>query len=145
MFWPMTNEIDVVFGPVREINKTREASPASAETQQDRPTIAPATDIFEREDALILVADVPGADAEHVNVTLEDDTLTIRAQSQERAPEGLTLLYREHRPADYERSFTLVEEVDRERIKATVRNGVLTVELPKSPRAQPRKIDVKAA
>lgn len=110
----------------------------------ERRVVAPRTDVYEREDALVLVADVPGVDPGHVEVSLENDTLTLRARAGEDEPTGHDALYQEYAPVNYERAFTLAEDIDAERVKATVRQGVLTVVLPKSPKAQPRKISVSA-
>jgi HSP20 family molecular chaperone IbpA len=121
--------------------KTQEARP---ERMPAHHVVAPLTDVYEQEDALVIVADVPGVDPSRVDVSLEHDTLTLRAATMDREPKNHGALYREFSPVDYERSFTIAADIDAERVKATVRHGVLTVVLPKSPKAKPRKIAVNA-
>ena len=104
----------------------------------------PATDIYEREDAIVVLADMPGVDGRNVDLTLENNVLTIRGHAAVTEPQEADLLHREYRATDYERSFTLTDDVDREKIKATMKQGVLRIELPKAAEKQPRKISVDA-
>jgi HSP20 family molecular chaperone IbpA len=100
--------------------------------------------IYEREDALVIVADMPGVSEKNVDIHLENDTLKISGRAEAVEPEGYELLYSEYMPGDYERLFTLSADVDREGIKASMRHGVLRVMLPKSEKAKPRKITVQS-
>ena len=120
-----------------------------AETERCEATRAaafatPATDIYEREDAVVVLADLPGVDGRNVDITLENNVLTIRGRAAVAEPQEADLLHREYRTTDYERSFTLTDDVDREKIKATMKQGVLRIELPKAAEKQPRKISVDA-
>jgi len=127
-----------------DIQKRETKAPAKAERTRSRRTFIPPTDIYEKEDGLVLVADMPGVDENSVSVTLEDDVLTISGHVDEQKLEGYEPVYREYRVGDYERAFVLSEDVDRERIEATIKNGVLRLFLPKSETARPRKIAVKS-
>lgn len=109
-----------------------------------RRAVAPAVDVLEREDRVLLIADVPGVAQDGVELTVDRGVLTLRARSQQTAPEGFTAIWREYEPVDYERQFTLGDGIDPDGISATVINGVLTIELLKAKAAQPRKIAVKA-
>ncbi len=101
-------------------------------------------DIWEQDDALVVTADLPGCDESSVDITLEKGVLTIRGLPKIDTPEGFTLVYREYEPAEYLRTFTLPDEIDRPGVSAVVRHGVLTLTLPKAKEVQPRRIAVKA-
>ncbi len=103
----------------------------------------PATDILETKDDIILNAEMPGADAGSIDVKLENDVLTIQAHVEPKLPDDMTSLYREYSVGDYNRSFTLNEHIDREKIQAEYKNGVLTLRLPKAEPAKPKQIKVK--
>lgn len=114
------------------------------ESVRDRKVYSPRTDIYETADELALVMDIPGVDENSAEITLENNVLTIKAYPAFEQPEGLTLAYAEYGEGDYQRSFSLSGEIDREHIEANVSNGVLTMRLPKAPAARPRKIAVNA-
>jgi HSP20 family molecular chaperone IbpA len=100
-----------------------------AEPVDERIAIAPPVDIYENADEYLLVADVPGATSEAVKLHLEEGQLTLRA-----ARNGNT---------EYKRGFYLPEGVDFESTAAAIENGVLSIHLPKSAQARPRRINVK--
>ena len=136
---------------MRMMKKTEDRTPAGATAagEQDRPAAparvyAPRCDIRETAEALIVVADVPGVDRESVEITLDRGVLTLRAARTAEAHEGFQPLLIEYEPGSYERSFTLPDAIDQERVSATVANGVLTLTLPKAKSARPRRIEVHA-
>lgn len=129
----------------KELKPQKTEAGAAVELAKDLPVFSPATDIYERDDAILVVCDMPGVDAEHVEVTLEDDVLTLSGEQQTRAPEGYDCLYRGYEPGVFRRSFRLATPVDRDRISAKLRNGVLQVLLPKAAEAQPKKIKVETS
>jgi HSP20 family protein len=92
----------------------------------------------------VLVMDVPGVDQEGVEIVLDKRVLTINAYPAFERPEPFTLAYAEYGEGDFQRSFSLSDEIDREKIEANVKNGVLTLRLPKAPASKPQKISVKA-
>jgi len=110
-----------------------------------RPLFRPATDIYETDDRVVLTTDIPGVAPEELEVTLERRVLTIRGRAHSPAPEGYRQVYAEYGPGDYERVFTLSDDIAQDDIKAHHRDGVLTLELPKAASAKPRRIDVHAA
>ena len=118
--------------------------PEGAERTRDRPIYAPRVDIVETEDALEILADMPGVTKEGVEVTLEQRVLSIRGRPDISLPEELAPLYLEYQPGDYERSFTLSDAVDPAGIEARVRDGVLHLRLPKAAPAKRQRIEVKA-
>lgn len=105
----------------------------------------PATDIFEANDHVVIAADMPGVAPDGVEVTLERQRLTIRGHVMAPAPEGYRQVYAEYGVGDYERVFTLSEEIDRDHINASFKDGVLMLELPKSASAKARRIEVRTA
>jgi HSP20 family molecular chaperone IbpA len=112
----------------------------------ERRIFLPAVNIYETESQIVLMSDMPGVDEKTVEIGLEGDVLTILGRSAVEAPKGMETAYAEYSSGDYRRSFTLSgDQIDRERIEATVKNGVLTVTLPKAEAAKPRRITVKAA
>ena len=114
----------------------------AVERQPRRPTYVPVVDILDSPQSVQLIADMPGIDEESVELDLDRNVLSIKGTFNLEAPEGFRLMYQEYESGDYERSFTLGSEIDRDGIQATVRDGTLRVTLPKAKEAQPRKIEV---
>jgi len=110
-----------------------------------RPLFRPATDVFETNDRVVMVADMPGVGPDDVEVTLERRVLTVRGYAHPPAPEGYRQVYGEYGTGDYERVFILSEDIAQDDIRATTGNGVLRLELPKAASAKPKRIEVKAA
>jgi len=143
----MDKKTDERFNKKREeqsLEKTEAQSPAEMERTRERTVFIPRTDIYERDDALVLVADMPGVDENTVDINVDRRMLTITGSVTPEQVENNRLIYAEYEIGDFERSFTLTEEVDVDKIKATVKNGVLRLVLPKSEAAKPKKITVKA-
>jgi HSP20 family molecular chaperone IbpA len=105
--------------------------------------IVPSVDIYETTEGLILLADLPGVAKEDLDVSVENNTLTLRGDSSHRI--GGEAIYREYELGTFFRQFELGEKVDREKITADLKHGVLTLKLPKAQEAKPRRIEVKAA
>jgi HSP20 family protein len=117
--------------------------PAQEHAEQTEAFIPP-IDIHEAPDGLKLEADLPGATEQSLQIQLEDNVLSLYAKVDSPAPEGARLLHEEYRLGDYRRSFILSDEVDRDRIAAELKNGVLTLFLPKAERARTRRIEIKS-
>ena len=113
----------------------------SLATRDDALYIAPPVDIFETEDALTVVADLPGVQKEDVDIRVENDIFTIRGRASYRPPSPV--VREEFNLQGYYRQFQLSNEVDQSRISAESKNGVLTVTLPKAEKSKPRQIKVK--
>jgi HSP20 family molecular chaperone IbpA len=105
----------------------------------------PRVDIYETDNELVIVADMPGVDENSLDITLEKNVLSIRGYVESLAPENYSLAYAEYEMGDYERNFTLSNEIDKDNIAAKVKNGVLHIHLPKAGPAKARKITVQAA
>ncbi len=119
--------------------------PRGAESTRNGPVLIPTADIYDNKDALFLSLELPGVSFESLGVTLEKRTLTITGRSQIEAPHGYALSHAEYRSGEYERSFTLSEVIDADRIEAELTDGVLRLKLPKAQPAPAKTIPVKAA
>ena len=122
----------------------QEVVESEAERTRAKPAFIPRVDIYETNDAVALIADMPGVDENSVDITLEKNVLTINGYVEPEAPEDYSLAYAEYRVGDYQRSFNLSNEIDQEKIEATMKDGVLHLHLPK---AEPttKKIAVQSA
>jgi len=126
------------------VTKPAAAEGDSAERTRSGCHYRPNVDIVEREEELTLLADVPGAQAEDVNIDFEDGTLSIHVKIEPRQPENTEYLMREYGVGDYHRTFRVSEAIEAEKITADYADGVLTLHLPKAQAARPRKIAVHA-
>jgi HSP20 family protein len=130
----------------REI-ATKEKQQLAKPQEQTRPGryYVPDVNIYEFDESLKLWADMPGVKEKDVNVTLKDGVLTIVGQVATDMYAGLRPMYTEYNVGNYHREFVLNEDIDESKIRATLRNGVLEVELPKKEKARPRQIEVRSA
>ena len=105
-------------------------------------TFLPTADIFETEPSLTLVLEMPGVDKSNVDVSVEDGVLTVQGRLDFSKYQGLQPLYTEYNIGHYRRSFSLSNKVDQSKISAEMKDGVLTLVLPKAEQAKPRRIAV---
>ncbi|MGS0893325.1 Hsp20/alpha crystallin family protein [Burkholderia stagnalis] len=117
--------------------------PAAADAAR-RPSITPAVDIVEDNRGVTLRADLPGVPRENLDVKVHDNTLTIEAETRLDAPAELRVRHAEVRAPRYARTFVLSPDLDTSRIDANLRDGVLTLTIPRREEARPRRIDVTA-
>jgi HSP20 family protein len=120
----------------------KKAVQPNGETTKPDTYFAPHVDIFETEQEVVVLADVPGVAPEGIDLALEENILTIQAQRSPVQYLGRVIL-EEYETGHYLRRFTLAESIDQERIEAALVNGVLKVRLPKLGPSQPKKITVK--
>lgn len=117
------------------------------ELKKETPTreglfFEPAVDIYETQRELVLLADVPGAVGENLELDIRDNVLTLTARA--RTPDAKWRpIYEEYRLGDYTRQFRLGQQIDQAKISAKVKDGVLTLSLPKAESALPRRITVQ--
>ena len=117
---------------------------SEVEPQRDEPAFVPATDIYEKEDAILVRCDMPGVSEDQLEITLEHYELTITGrQDSAQWGEGYDPLSAEYETGTLRRSFKVPQQINRENIKARLHNGVLDIELPKAEQAKPRKIEIK--
>ncbi len=107
------------------------------------PRVKPATDIVEAEDGFYIYMDMPGVSKEALAIDLNEDEIKVSARTDYPAPDGEKLIHVEFGNGEYYRGFTVSQIVDKARIKAQLKNGVLELHLPKAEKAQPRKIDIQ--
>jgi HSP20 family protein len=105
----------------------------------------PPIDIHEGAEGLVLEADLPGVTEGQLSIQLEDNVLSLFARASAPAPEGARVVHEEYRPGDFYRSFILSDEVERSKISAELKNGVLRLNLPKAERAKTRRIEIKTS
>jgi HSP20 family molecular chaperone IbpA len=130
------NEITRTDAPTTGRDRSDDAAPERAAT--------PPVDIFEDPGGITLLADMPGVARERLDVRLDGDTLTIDGAVDLGAPQDMRPLWAEVEVPRLRRSFTLSRELDPGRIEANLKDGVLTLRIPKQPQAQPRRIAVQA-
>jgi HSP20 family protein len=140
--WNVLNQLH------REINRVFD-SQSTANGASDSSATAdwvPPADIAEYKDRWVLKFDVPGVNVNAIDITLEQGVLTISGEREKDSTEGDVERRRVERPhGRFHRRFTLPDTVDTANVRATGRNGILEVTIPKQPKAQPRRIEVAAA
>ena len=112
--------------------------------ETDTRAVLPRVDVFEDASGITLLADLPGVPRDKLELKVEGDTLLLEGAVQPQTPEGLEAVYAEVRFPRFRRSFTLSRELDTQRIDANLKDGVLTLRIPKQAQAQPRRITVQA-
>jgi HSP20 family molecular chaperone IbpA len=127
----------------KDMQKTENVS--ATERIRNVKTFVPRVDIYENKDSLYLLADMPGVDEKSVDIELEKNILKITGRVENGRIKDAAIMYSEYEIGDYERVFTLSDEIDRDKIVASVKNGVLRLELPKAEKVKPKKIAIKAA
>jgi len=122
----------------------QEKTPASREeTRSQEQYITPPVDIYETAEGLVVKADLPGVAKEGLDVRVENHLLTLRGKAAHVVPGDP--VYREYALVNFFRQFELNDRVDASKISAELKQGVLTLSLPKAEEAKPRKIEVRTA
>jgi len=127
-------------------SNSRNTEDASLQSEHTRPgpVHSPAVDIFESDDRICLLADLPGVRPEDLKIDLREDVLTLSARVVPRGTEHEQTVAGEFSRGEFFRQFTLAETIDQSKIDAKLSDGVLRLELPKVERAKPRQITVRA-
>ncbi len=126
------------------VTKTAAEQTTLAEGTRNGPRYRPNVDILEQNDELLVLADVPGAKGDTIDVKFEDGTLEIHAEVAPRQGDEQGYFLHEYGVGDYYRSFRISETIDAGKISAEYGDGVLTLHLPKTEAVKPRKIAVSA-
>lgn len=127
-----------------EVQKQENVPVQETERTRSRRAFIPKADIYETENEMIVLADIPGANEKTVEISLEKNVLSITAYIEPTRTGEYDIMYAEYEEGDYQRSFRLSDEIDRDKIEASVSAGVLRLRLPKSKEAAARKITIKA-
>jgi HSP20 family protein len=129
-----------------EAIEKRETTATEVEPTRGGRTYIPTVDIVEHQDELLLIADVPGATHDGIDIDYERGQLTVQARVAPRqSPDRTNYLLQEYGVGNFCRSFQVGEGIDANKIHAEVADGVLTVHLPKAAELKPRRIEVKSA
>jgi len=126
----------------RELQKKEAELEKGVEHTRATRVFTPTVDIVEHKNDIVVLADMPGVDEKSVDITLEKELLTIYGKVEPEVPEKHRLAITEYGVGDYKRTFTVSNEIDRDHIEASVKDGVLKLVLPKSEGAKTRKIPV---
>jgi len=128
-----------------QVQEQELAQSNGSERMRARATFIPRADIFETDDEVVVTVDMPGVSEDTIDITLEKNILTINGNSTYAAPDGYALAFAEFQVGDYERSFRLTDQINREKIEAVYKDGVLKLSLPKADEVKVRKINIKTA
>jgi len=127
-----------------ESKKDEIIDPEQVERTREARLFMPRVDIYETKDNIHLVADIPGADQDSIDITLEKNILSIEARVATEKPVDYSLTYAEYGIGDFNRKFTLSNEIEKDGIVAVVKDGVLSLTLPKAGPAKSQRISVKS-
>jgi HSP20 family molecular chaperone IbpA len=137
-----TNQ-EVARRPTRDVQG--QGREQSHQTPEPALALAPPADIFEDADGFSIVLDMPGVTKDRLTVRADRNELTVEGEASIDMPQGMEAAYAEIRSAHYRRSFVLTNELDAEAVEASMKNGVLTIRIPKRAELKPRQIEVQAA
>jgi HSP20 family molecular chaperone IbpA len=126
---------------------TKDTAVEKVEEKQQEPVqegrvYVPHTDIYEKDDAILVRCDMPGVAQDQLDIRLDNNELEITGTQTASAPAGMDQLMAEYETGTYRRKFNIPQLIDREKIRARLHNGVLELELPKAEQAKPRKIEI---
>lgn len=124
-----------------ELTTTKAAASQGSHSSEERP-VFPAVDVFEDAGGITVLADMPGVRKEGLDVKLDGDSLSIEGRVELDLPSEMRALWAEVSVPRFQRRFTLSRELDASRIEANLKDGVLTLRVPKQAHAQPRRIEV---
>lgn len=124
-----------------QVQQKREVEKKTEGTTPGRAFV-PVTDIFETPEALTVVLEMLGVDRNSIEANVEDDIVTIEGRIDFSKYEGMQPVYTEYNVGHYARSFQISNKVDQSKISAQMKDGVVTIVLPKAEQAKPRKIQV---
>lgn len=128
----------------QDVAKRNATQPQARAREQER-VLAPAVDVFENAEGITVQAEMPGVSKDRLNVQADRNNLLIEGDVVIEMPAGIEAVYADVQATKYRRSFVLSGELDTERIEAQLKDGLLTVRIPKRAEFRPRKIEVRAA
>lgn len=122
-----------------------QGSKVMKESTEQEYVVRPAVDIFEDESGLTVQADMPGVSREQLDVQIDSDSLSIVGKVKIAVPKNMDALYADFRSTRYERNFSLSRELDGDNVEANLKDGILTLRIPKREQFTPRKIEVRTS
>ncbi len=126
-----------------DVTRREDANAQATARDQQTPALAPAVDIFEDRRGITVQAEMPGVSRDRLNVQADRNGLLIEGDVAIEMPQGIEAVYADVRATKYRRNFTLSSELDPDGIEASLKDGLLTVRIPKRAEFTPRKIDVQ--
>lgn len=135
----MIDQQEVKTRPGSEAQQTGTGSEA---TGQSEWTLIPDVDIYEDAEGIYVQADMPGVSRDRLDIQVNQDVLTVEGEAKIDMPEGMEAMYADIRSTRYRRSFVLSSELDTDKVDARLKDGVLSIHIPKRAEAKPRKIEV---
>jgi HSP20 family protein len=141
----MTKEKQDLTTPDNQVAQSGSAQGGDARRTADNRFLVPRVDVLEDEAGITLLADLPGVPRDKLELKVEGDTLLVEGTVTAPMPQQLQSVYAEIRVPRYRRSFTLSRELDAGRIEANLKDGVLSLRIPKQEHARPRRIEVRAS
>jgi len=138
----MTNGSDLMSSDANPAQETDNVTPA--ESPVERRVFTPPIDIYETEEGLVLCADLPGVSADSLDLQIQDNKLTLFGRVEVSLPAAGQSVHEEYEVGDFLRSFILSDDVDHDRIRAKMSHGVLEVVLPRTTKADARRITVQS-
>jgi HSP20 family molecular chaperone IbpA len=130
---------------VRQSNDASKSQGNLGTTNSQSFDLSPATDIHETKDGVVLYLDLPGVNKESLDISVDSDVLTIKGGLNLHTPDNLNPTYMDVYAGVFSRKFTLSSELNSSKIEANLKDGVLKLEIPRSEKHRPRKIEVKVA
>jgi HSP20 family protein len=128
---------------MNEVQASRTTQDVTSNASQDARALLPRVDVLEDDTGITLLADLPGVPKDQLGLRVDGDALVVEGVMARFTPETLEPVYAEVRLPRYRRSFTLSRELDASKIEAKLKDGVLTLRIPKQAYAQPRRIPVQ--
>lgn len=123
---------------------TREQAAPEGKAREDELALQPPVDVFEDEHGITVQAELPGVSRDRLNIQADRNGLVIEGDVSIDMPQGMEALYADLRSTRFRRSFVLSTELEPDRIEANLKDGVLTLRIPKRAEFRPRKIEVRA-
>lgn len=124
------------------ILQTPSSDAAASQKPEKEPAMQPPVDIGEDAEGITLLADMPGVSKDRLSIQVDKDSLLIEGDAQIEVQEGLQALYADVQSTRYRRSFALSGELETDQIVASLKDGVLSLRIPKSAKSRPRKIEI---
>ena len=122
---------------------TRDATDTQRTKRDSKLVMVPPADVFEDAEGITLQLDMPGVARDRLNLETDKNSLLIEGSAQIDMPQGMAALHADVRSTFYRRSFVLSDELETEKTQANLKDGVLTVRIPKRAEVRPRRIEVR--
>jgi HSP20 family molecular chaperone IbpA len=137
----MANTQDL--GKTEQQVRKADSAPAQPRVREDELVVRPAVDIFEDPHGIMVVAEMPGVSKDRLSIQADRNSLTIEGEALINMPAGMEAIYADVQSTRYARSFTLSGELETDAIDARLKDGVLTIRIPKRAEYRPRKVEVR--